>query len=77
LATPVGAIPEIIRLFEPSWLSQSAEVDDIADLLRQYLTNTLPEHSPAQLHEQIHRNYRREMVLSEFIEITIGKTTAL
>jgi glycosyltransferase involved in cell wall biosynthesis len=72
LATPVGAIPEIIRQFEPSWLARSAEVEGIADLLRQYLTNKLPEHTPVQLHEQINRDYRREKVLDEFIEIAVG-----
>lgn len=72
LATPVGAIPEIIRQFEPFWLARSAEIQDIADLLRQYLTGKLPEHTPRQLHEQIHRDYIRERVLGEFIETTIG-----
>jgi glycosyltransferase involved in cell wall biosynthesis len=77
LATPVGAIPEIIRQFEPSWLARSAEVEDIADLLRQYLTNKLPEHTPVQLHEQIHRDYGREKMLGELIEITIGRNKGI
>ena len=34
LATPVGAIPEIIRNFDASWLARSADPEDIADLLR-------------------------------------------
>lgn len=72
LATPVGAIPEVIRKFESSWLARSAEVEDIADLLRQYLTGKLPEHAPAQLHDQTHRDYGRERVLGEFIEATLG-----
>jgi glycosyltransferase involved in cell wall biosynthesis len=71
LATPVGAIPEIIRQFEPSWLARSAQTEDIADLLRQYLTDKLPQHAPSQLHEQAHRDYSREQVLGEFIEATI------
>jgi glycosyltransferase involved in cell wall biosynthesis len=72
LATPVGAIPEIIFKSEPSWLARSAEVEGIADLLRQYLLGNLPEHTPRQLHEQIHRDYSCERVLGEFIETTIG-----
>lgn len=71
LATPVGAIPEIIRQFEPSWLARSAQTEDIADLLRQYLTDKLPQHAPSQLHEQAHRDYSSEQVLGEFIETTI------
>jgi glycosyltransferase involved in cell wall biosynthesis len=73
LATPVGAIPEIIRQFELLWLARSAEVEDIIVLLRQYLTGTMPEHAPSQLHDQIHRDYSCERVLGEFIEATIGR----
>jgi glycosyltransferase involved in cell wall biosynthesis len=72
LATPVGAIPEIIRQFEPSWLARSAEIEGIVDLLRQYLTDKLPRHAPVQLHDQIDRDYSREQVLEDFIRITIG-----
>jgi glycosyltransferase involved in cell wall biosynthesis len=72
LATPVGAIPEIIRQFEPSWLARSAEIEGIVDLLRQYLNDKLPQHAPVQLHDQIDRDYSREQVLEDFIRITIG-----
>jgi glycosyltransferase involved in cell wall biosynthesis len=71
LATPVGAIPEIIRKFDSSWLARSAEVEDIADLLRQYLAGKLSEYDPAQLHDHVHLDYSRELVLGEFIEATI------
>jgi glycosyltransferase involved in cell wall biosynthesis len=74
LATPVGAIPEIILQFEPSWLARSAETEDIADLLRQYLTDNLPMHTPAKLHDRICRVYSREQVLDDFIRIATGKT---
>jgi glycosyltransferase involved in cell wall biosynthesis len=73
LATPVGAIPEVIRNFEPRWLAGSAEAEDIADLLRQYLAGNLPEHAPAQLHDQVHRNYNRGRVLDHFIMSTVGR----
>jgi glycosyltransferase involved in cell wall biosynthesis len=73
LATPVGAIPEIVRQFELSWLARSAEVEDIAVLLRQYLTGRMPIHAPSQLHDQIHRDYSRERVLDRFIKTTIGR----
>jgi glycosyltransferase involved in cell wall biosynthesis len=73
LATPVGAIPEIIRKFDPLWLARSAEPRDIADLLRRYLAGELPDHAPAELHDQVHRDYSRERVLGEFIEATVRK----
>jgi glycosyltransferase involved in cell wall biosynthesis len=73
LATPVGAIPEVIRRFDSSWLARSAEVEDIAYVLRQYLTGRLPEHTPAQLHEEVDRLYSREKWIDAFIEATVDK----
>lgn len=70
LATPVGAIPEIIRKFEPSWLARSAEASDIADLLRKYLTGALPQHTSAALHDQVHQEYHRDRLLNQFIDST-------
>jgi glycosyltransferase involved in cell wall biosynthesis len=72
LATPVGAIPEIINKFEPAWLSRSAEANDLAGLLESYLTGTLPEHNAAQLHEQTHREYGRWKLLPEYLEATVA-----
>jgi glycosyltransferase involved in cell wall biosynthesis len=72
LATPVGAIPEIVRKFEPAWLAASAETQGIADLLRQYLTDKLPQHAPAQLHDRANREYRTDQVLDDLIGIAIG-----
>ena len=77
LATPVGAIPEVIRKFESSWLARSADAEDIADLLRQYLACKLPEHAPAQLHDQICRDYSRERLLPLYIEATVGEQSRL
>jgi glycosyltransferase involved in cell wall biosynthesis len=76
LATPVGAIPEIIGKFDPSWLSQSAAVDDIADLLRRFFEGRLAVHSPAQLHELAHRHYSRDSLVPAYIETVIGCATA-
>jgi glycosyltransferase involved in cell wall biosynthesis len=73
LATPVGAIPEIIDEFSPQWLARSAHPTDIADLLRRYLEGRLPTLVPTQLHDQVHRTYSRERVLDTFIETTVGK----
>ncbi len=77
LATPVGAIPEVVRNFDSAWLAQSAETVDIAKLLGSYLAGKLPEHEPKQLHDQAHRDYSRDRLLSEFIEATVeGKDHA-
>jgi glycosyltransferase involved in cell wall biosynthesis len=71
LATPVGAIPEIIRKYETSWLANSAKVEDIAELLEQYLSGKLPEYTPDQLHKQTDRDYNSGKLLDEFVEATI------
>ena len=73
LATPVGAIPELIRKFDSSWLARSAGFEDIADLLRQYLAGNLPEQSPSQLHDQICRDYSRDRMLSKFVQATVQR----
>lgn len=75
LATPVGAIPELIHKFDSSWLARSAETVDIADLLRRYLAGKLPAHAPSQLHNQIHSDYSREKVLGEFIQATVERNS--
>jgi len=72
LATPIGAIPEVMAKFESSWLARSAETEDIAELLRHYLTGDLPEHSPAELHDRACRNYSRDRLLDEFIETAVA-----
>jgi len=74
LATPVGAIPEIICKFEPSWLARSADEEDIAVLLRRYLTGKLPEHASAQLHDKVHCDYSRDRALGQLIQATVGKS---
>jgi glycosyltransferase involved in cell wall biosynthesis len=71
LATPVGAIPEIVERFEPSWLAKGAEAQDIADLIRRFLAGELPSSAAAELHERVDREYSRERVLSRFLESTV------
>jgi len=67
LATPVGAIPEIVGRFEPSWLAKSAEVDEIASLLRSFLKGKLPLHDPQWLHQEAHRHYGRDIAVRAYV----------
>lgn len=71
LATPVGAIPEIVAQFEPRWLARSAERSDIAAIVRDYLAGKLPKHEPAALHDLVDRNYGRARLLPGFVESTV------
>jgi glycosyltransferase involved in cell wall biosynthesis len=71
LATPVGAIPEIVSRFEPMWLSRSAASRDIAELLDDYLGGRRPFHAPEELHEGVHRAFARSKLLPEFVGSTV------
>jgi glycosyltransferase involved in cell wall biosynthesis len=72
LATPVGAIPEILRHFDPAWLARSASAEDIAGLLRGYLAGRLPAHNPAELHELARHHYSRDILVPAYIDAMIG-----
>jgi glycosyltransferase involved in cell wall biosynthesis len=57
LVTPVGALPEIVRPFEPEWISRSASSFDLAELLCAFLTGNLPAHPPIKIREYIEKHY--------------------
>lgn len=57
LATPVGAIPEILNQVEPAWLSQDASPGGIADLLAAFLSGQLPQHEPQALRRFVEAHY--------------------
>lgn len=71
LATPVGALPEILTKFEPAWLARSAEPADIFDLLRRYIAGLLPMHDPSELHERADREYGQRWQLPAFVDATV------
>lgn len=77
LATPVGAIPEILQKVEPSWLSRTAAIEDIAALLRDFLTGSLPEHSPDALHSFMRGRYSRDLSVPKFLKATLEHSGGL
>ena len=68
LATPVGAITEIMRPFEPRWIAQSAAPADLADLLAEFLTNRLPTHASERMREYVRAKYSPEVAYSRYTE---------
>lgn len=74
LATPVGAIPEVVGRVEKGWLAQDASADAIAQLLLSFLTDTLPMHSPEQLRATVLQHYSRERVLKQLVAVAFGTT---
>lgn len=72
LATPVGAIPEILSKFEPAWMAGGAKVEDIFDLLRRFLERLLPVRDAAQLHAQAVRDFGRTTLLPRFVQTALS-----
>jgi len=72
LATPVGAIPEIVARFERQWLSRSASATDLAELIERFLRGETPARAPSELHEQVRREFGRSKMLPEFLDAAFG-----
>jgi glycosyltransferase involved in cell wall biosynthesis len=68
LATPVGAIPELLNRFQPSWLAASASPEAIAAVLRKFLLEQLPQEAPCHLHAQVQSEFSRKQVLASYVD---------
>jgi glycosyltransferase involved in cell wall biosynthesis len=68
LATPVGAIPEILEPLERQWLANSATAEDIASLMRDFLKHRLPSHSPHRLHRYVVSTYNHATLVSQLLD---------
>ena len=67
LATPVGAIPEVLEPIEPRWLAKSAGAHDIAALIRDFLRNQLPSRAPEYLHSYVASKYSQAILLPKLL----------
>lgn len=65
LVTPVGALPEIIRNFEPRWIASSATPQGIADLICKYLDGALPVYDNTLMGRRL-RYYSFARALQEY-----------
>jgi glycosyltransferase involved in cell wall biosynthesis len=72
LATPVGAIPEVVGRFEKRWLAENTSVRAISQLLTDFLRGALPSHDPIALREIAARHYSRERVLKQLVATALG-----
>lgn len=72
LATPVGAIPEVVGRFEKRWLAEDTSVHAIAQLLSDFLRGALPIYEPLKLREIVARSYSLESILPQFIATALG-----
>jgi glycosyltransferase involved in cell wall biosynthesis len=72
LATPVGAIPEILNCFEPKWLSRGADVDSIYELVSSFLLGKLPVHCPQALRSNVEKLYSSKLFLSRIEQCVLA-----
>jgi len=75
LATPVGAIPEIMNGIEPSWLATNASAAAITDLLANFMKGALPSHEPSALRETVAASYSKDTILEKIQDLLIGLAT--
>jgi len=73
LATPVGAIPEILGRFEKEWLSRGNSIRALSELICAFLQGDLPTHDPNELRKKVGDYYSRDLVLPKLITSVIGK----
>jgi len=76
LATPVGAIPEVLGRFEPAWIAEEATATALARRIAGFLKGELPAHPPEKLREGVIRHYSRERVLEELTAEALGTREA-
>jgi glycosyltransferase involved in cell wall biosynthesis len=72
LASPVGAIPEILNLVEPKWMTKSAGEDAIADLIADFLLGRLPTHPSEELRGIVARHYDSGSAIPQFTDFLLN-----
>ena len=72
LATPTGAIPEIINRIEPQWLARNTGAEAIGDLLARFLEDRLPRHSASDLRAHVQSRYALDDRVAELAGAALG-----
>jgi len=73
LATPVGAIPEILEPIEPSWLCKDNSAEAIAETITGFLRRKLPDHEPEQLRQEIAARYSEAHLVKKMTDIYLAE----
>lgn len=76
LATPVGAIPEVVGAVEKAWLAADAGEPGLTCLLDQWARGALPEHTPEELRSFVEHRYGAEERLRELTSALFGQEKA-
>ncbi len=77
LATPVGAIPEIMGRFEKGWLANDSSIRSISRLIKDFLKGDLPFHSPEELREKVAKYYSKNIILEQLVSTAFGRKVNL
>ncbi|HRF96499.1 MAG TPA: glycosyltransferase family 4 protein, partial [Aggregatilineales bacterium] len=72
IATPVGAIPEIVNQVEGRWLSADNGAESYAQALIAYLRGDLPHHSSEKLRDFVKTGYEYDIRLSAFEDLLLS-----
>ena len=76
LATPVGAIPEVLSHFEPKWLAVDSSAHGLATLILSFLRHELPGHSPETLRRIVGAHFEKEIALRQLTDAAIGRPSS-
>jgi glycosyltransferase involved in cell wall biosynthesis len=66
LVTPVGALPEVMRNFQPEWIARDSTAEGIADLMCSFLNKSLPPFSYRDVQDVIKKKYSFECALTAY-----------
>jgi glycosyltransferase involved in cell wall biosynthesis len=72
LATPTGAIPEVLGGIEPQWLARDNSAEAIRDLVTQFLDGTLPRHPPDDLRAYVERRFSKTDRVADLAAAALG-----
>jgi glycosyltransferase involved in cell wall biosynthesis len=73
LATPVGAIPEVVGAVDGEWLAADVGEAALSSLLDRWARGVLPEHAPEELRAFVERGYAAEERLAELTSAVLGE----
>lgn len=72
LATPVGAIPEVLGGVEPAWLARDASAEALASLLGAFLQGRLPAREPPVLRTYVEARYAASRRIPDLAALALG-----
>jgi len=76
IATPAGAIPELIHPIEPRWLCSENNADSLAQTIQAFLMEQLPHHSAEEL-RSFAQKFSHEHALNSLVDYVLAQPALL